>query len=591
MGWLVQRMEHISGQYFIDKTGEMGKKNMDMGRTADVQEKLNRAIASMSDEWLLIEEINLLEDTFEILHDHMYRIGIPIPRECSYTEQNLQIQELIAPEYQEYRMKFCNLENLRKLLKQGDAVECEYVVVTGENTWRRDVFKVVEWSGDEPKIVNWFHMNIDRKKANELRQREAIREAYRQSEQAYLIKNMYLKRLSEEIQMPIHMIVGNAAVARTFSTKPERVTECIDGIALSAKAIYRIVRQMVNMDAFQEGTMMLEMSQTSLRDLWMNTIAIVRPSMKLRRHKLHVDSAQLFHSYIIGDVQKLQQILLNLLQNAIDYTPYGGEILLGIKDEPVDEKTGCFEFYIQDNGIGMTDEFQRIMFEPFAREYSDRIERVEGSGLGLMIVQNLVRLMDGEIFVDTQCGQGTKVTVRLRLQYGEKPQNRDSDDSYFDWKEWETSVENQKLFSGERVMVVDDNDLTASIEEQILKEQGLVVDRALNGEDALAMFEQAPVYYYDLILMDMGLPYMDGFATTMGIRRLREDGEKIPVIALTSHLFADEFHGEEYGIKERLTKPVSARKLIEAVGKYLGTRKESHEHQNERLFDKANIFQ
>lgn len=545
----------------MDKNGDFKESSKD---------KLNRAIASMCDEWLLIEEIDLEADTFEILHDNLQKQGIPVPRNCSYSQQNFEMQELVAPEYQEYRYNFGVRDNLRKLLKQSDTAECEYIVCTGENVWRRDVFKVVEWKDGEPKILNWFHMNIDSKKSAELKQRQAIRDAYLQSEQAYAIKNMYLKRLNEELQMPINMIAGNASVARTFVTNPERVTACIEEISLSAKAIFRMVRQMINTDAIQQGTTLLQMQQTSVENLWRNTLDIVKPSMRLRRHTMHLDMAQLYHRNVIGDVEKMQQILLNLLQNAIDYTPYRGEIFCGIKEKPMDETTGYFEFYVQDNGVGMSEEFRKIMFEPFAREHSDRIERVEGSGLGLMIVQNLVRLLDGEIEVETKTGHGTKITVGMKLRYGTESEDAAGEIQYFDWSDWESARERKTMFSGQHVLVVDDNDITASIEEQILTERGLVVDRAINGEDAICMFERSPVHYYDLILMDMGLPFMDGYATTMGIRQLREDGRTVPVIALSSRLYADdEFHGEEYGMKARLQKPVSARKLMEAVREYI----------------------
>ena len=169
-------MVHISGQYFINKEQENIRKKENMGdfemdRNEDFKEsskdKLNCAIASMCDEWLLIEEIDLEADTFEILHDNLQKQGIPVPRNCSYSQQNFEMQELVAPEYQEYRYNFGVRDNLRKLLKQSDTAECEYIVCTGENVWRRDVFRVVEWKEEEPKILNWFHMNIDSKKSAE----------------------------------------------------------------------------------------------------------------------------------------------------------------------------------------------------------------------------------------------------------------------------------------------------------------------------------------------------------------------------------------------------------------------------------------
>lgn len=532
--------------------------------------KLNKAIASMCDEWLLIEEINLNDDSFEVLHDNLNKWGIPIPRNCTYSEQVQQLQELIDPEYQAYRLEVCTRENLRRLLRQTDPVEAEYVVVAGENTWRRDVFKVVSWKENTPEIVNWFHMGIDRRKSSELKQKEAIQDAYLQSEQAYKVKTMFLKNLNERLQMPINMIVGNAAIAKTFSTNPDRVMKCMEEISMSAKAIFRMIRQMNRMDEIQQGRMLLQMQQTSLWDLWNSAIDIVRPSMRLRGHTLHVDMAQMYHKYVIGDVQKLQQILVNLLQNAVDYTPYRGEIFLGVKERPIDDKYGEYEMYIQDNGVGMTTEFRKVMFEPFAREHSDQVEEVNGAGLGLMIVQNLVRLMDGDIEVDTARGKGTKITVSLKLRYGEKDADKNGEVPNFVWENVRTYGE---AFAGEYVLLVDDNDITAAVEQRVMMEHGLIVERAINGEDAVTMFGNSPEGHYSIVLMDMGLPGINGYEAVMGIRRLgRTDGETVPVVALTTPLYAQDFHGDKFEIKTQLEKPVSAQKLIETVRKYINTK-------------------
>ena len=538
-----------------------------MESRGEINRKLNRAIASVCDKWLLIEEINLEDNSFEVLLDNLGKLGIPIPRNCTYDEQLMQLQELIAPEYQADRQMFCSRDNLTKALSKRDCVEMEYVVVAGENTWRRDEFKVVSWRDNLPVVVNWFHMGVDSAKARQLQQQEAIWDAHLQSEQAYKIKNLFSKNLSEHLQMPINMIVGNAAVAKTFSSNPDRVMQCMEEISMSAKAIFRMVRQMNRMNEMQEGKPTLQMQQTDVWKLWESVAEIVRPSLRMRGHTLHVDMAQLYHKYIIGDIQKLQQILVNLLQNAIDYTPYRGEIFLGIKEHPVDVQYGEFEIYIQDNGVGMSKEFCEVMFEPFAREHSNRIEEVDGAGLGLMIVRNLVRLMDGEIEVDSTCGKGTKITIYLKLLYGKEDGSETEGIPSFAWENIRTYG---PAFSGEHVLLVDDNDMTAAVEERVLLDHGLVVERAINGEDAVAMFERSPQNHYKIVLMDMGLPGISGYEAVMGIRNLgRTDGKDVPVVALTSSIYAEDFREEDIGMKAQLEKPVLAQKLVETVRKYI----------------------
>ena len=538
-----------------------------MESRGEINRKLNRAIASVCDKWLLIEEINLEDNSFEVLLDNVGKLGIPIPRNCTYDEQLMQLQELIAPEYQADRQMFCSRDNLTKALSKRDCVEMEYVIVAGENTWRRDEFKVVSWRDNLPVVVNWFHMGVDSAKARQLQQQEAIWDAHLQSEQAYKIKNLFSKNLSEHLQMPINMIVGNAAVAKTFSSNPDRVMQCMEEISMSAKAIFRMVRQMNRMNEMQEGKLTLQMQQTDVWKLWESVAEIVRPSLRMRGHTLHVDMAQLYHKYIIGDIQKLQQILVNLLQNAIDYTPYRGEIFLGIKEQPVDAQYGEFEIYIQDNGVGMSKEFCEVMFEPFAREHSNRIEEVDGAGLGLMIVQNLVRLMNGEIEVDSTCGKGTKITIYLKLLYGKEDGSETEGIPSFTWENIRTYG---PAFSGEHVLLVDDNDMTAAVEERVLIDHGLVVERAINGEDAVAMFGRSPQDHYKIILMDMGLPGISGYEAVMGIRNLgRTDGKDVPVVALTSSIYAEDFREEQIGMKAQLEKPVLAQKLVETVRKYI----------------------
>lgn len=538
-----------------------------MSEQGEMLQKLKRAMLAMGDEWLLIEEIDLEQDTFEVLHNSLDAFGIIVPNTGSYSSQNRQMEQYVAIEYQSCRTEFCSLEGLRSRLESTDHAECEYMV-DGNKMWRRDKFRVIEWRDGTPVKVIWLHENINETKEYEWEQQQAVNQSYSQSKQAYQFKNMYLKRIGQEIQDPINVIVGNAVLAKTFSSKPEQVMENVGNILDSAKAAYRMVKQLEIMDVIQEGSIQMDSKAFSIWQLIRNTQDMVQASLHVRHQSLRIDAAQLYHEYVLGDAQKLQQILLNLLKNGCSYTQYLGEIYFGVREIPDDDAHGIYEFYVQDNGVGMSSRFQKIMFEPFAREYSDRIENTEGAGLGLVIVQNLVHMMGGEIRVETTYTKGTKISIQLRLRYGEAPVAVIGEDEVLDWTGWAQSPWPDVHFPGEHVLLVEENDKAASAGKELLSHGGLIVDRALNGEDAIQIFQRSPENYYRLILIDMNLPYISGYEAIMGIRHLRRrDAAGIPVIAITSNLMASEITENPYGIKAQFIKPVSVCDLMEAVQK------------------------
>lgn len=539
-----------------------------MGEQGEMLQKLKRAMIAMGDEWLLIEEIDLEQDTFEILHNSLGTFGIIVPETGSYSSQNRQVERFVAIEYQSFRTQFCSIEGLRTRLRSVDHAECEYMVDGKKKLWRRDKFRVVEWRDGTPVKVMWLHENINETKEYEWEQQQAVNQSYSQSEQAYQFKNMYLKRIGQEIQDPINVIVGNAVLAKTFSSKPEQVMENMNNIMVSAKAAYRMVKQLEIMDVIQQGSIHMDSKPFSIWQLIRNTRDMVQASMHVRHQSLRIDAAQLYHEYVLGDVQKLQQVLLDLLKNGCSYTQYLGEIYFGVREVPIDEQYGEYEFYVQDNGVGMSSRFQKIMFEPFAREYSDRIENTEGAGLGLVIVQNLVHMMGGEIRVETTYTKGTKISIQLRLKYSEAPASVIGEDEALDWTGWDKSRWQNVRFPGQHVLLVEKNDAIASAEKTLLTQSGLVVERAINGEDAIQIFQRSPENFYRLILIDMNLPYISGYETIMGVRHLnRKDAGEIPVIAITSNLVAGAIAENPYGIKAQFTKPISVCNLMEAVHK------------------------
>ena len=307
----------------------------------------------------------------------------------------------------------------------------------------------------------------------------------------------------------------------------------------------------------------MKMRDVSILEVWKTTLDMLIPMLRARRHKLNAENMSIRHSYVRGDAAIMRQIIMNLLQNAIDYTPVGGQITVSVKETQIDSRFGLYEFCVEDNGVGMTEEFRKVMFQPFAREHSMRVGHVQGLGLGLVIVNNLVRLMNGDIRVDSASGKGTKITMSIKMEYGDESGRLQT-------REVWDNRNLQSDYAGKRVLLVDDNDLTAGVESKMLTTTGMEVFHALNGEDAVRMFEDSPEGYYDLIVMDLGLPGIDGYAATMGIRQLnREDGKKIPVVAMTTRTYTDRLNMGEQEMLYHITKPVNSHELMEVLRKIL----------------------
>ena len=523
--------------------------------------RLEETIFAICSEWLSLVEIDLVGDSYITLHNNMEDSGLHFPKTGCYSELNKQVQELVALDYQKSRKQFGGLEKLRICLTDKSRIECEYVLSVGSDNWRRDIFQVIERDDEKPVRIVWVHVNIEQKKTDELKQRQLVQEATLLSEQAYAIKNMYLNRISKELKTPMNVIIGNTAIARSFSTDSDRVEECLENISKSARSMFQMIQQLEKMDAIEEGNLVMQMQDVSIIEVWATALDMLRPTLQKHKHKINTENVSVTHSHVRGDASMMRQIIMNLLQNAISYTPIGGQIIVSVKETQIDESYGLYQLSVEDNGVGMTDEFRKILFEPFAREHSLQVGHVQGLGLGLAIVQNLVRIMNGEILVDSVCGRGTKVTVSIKFAYV------DEHAGYADKK----VSENQTIYSdyaGKRVLLVDDNELIAGVERKMLETIGMVVEYALNGEDAVRMFEDAPEGYYDLVVMDLGLPGIDGYVATMGIRQLnRKDGEKIPVIEMTGSKNVERFNMANQDNIYHISKPFDAHELMQVLRK------------------------
>ena len=588
-------------------------------------------------------------------------------------------------------------ESIRRNLQgENDIYKFEYCSMD-ENTYKIASFIPLEWDGTKLVKVLLASMDASQEKKAEIESHKALKAAFRAAENASRAKTDFLSNMSHDIRTPMNAIVGLTAIAGANIENQDKVVECLGKITKSSRHLLGLINEVLDMARIESGRMSLAEEDFSLPELVDNLITLTKPGIDEHHHELEVHVENIEHEAVCGDSLRIQQVFVNLMSNAIKYTPDGGSITFSIKEKPNGfSELGCYEFSIADNGIGMTPEFQKIMFEPFSRADDHRTTKVQGTGLGMAITRNIVNLMNGDIQVESAPNKGTKITVTvyLKLQEDEKEQEKElldlpvlvvDDDQtccestvetlweigiagewvltgkeavercaarhetgrdYFavilDWKMPEmdgiatarairecvgedvtiiilTSFEFSEIeeearaagvdafmakplfrsrltatlrqftsgkkeqdarnyledfaktdYTGKRLLLVEDNDLNREIATEILGMTGVTVETAENGKIAVEKVAAAPEHWYDLVLMDIQMPVMNGYEATAAIRSLAGSRGKVPIIAMTANAFAEDVQlAKNTGMNEHIAKPLDLNKLNDVLKQWL----------------------
>lgn len=470
-------------------------------------------------------------------------------------------------------LDFFEYKNLNSILKNiNDQAAIEYCqFFNGERTWfRMEIHLISQENGAAKNIILAFR-NVTEDRKRELEQlheeekaKEAMEEAYNAANQANAAKTEFLSRMSHDLRTPMNAIMGMSAIARKNLSDPEKLEDCLDKIEIASQHLLSLLNDVLDMSKIENGNNIFQDEPFQLRKLLEETIAIIGIQANEKNQKLEVRIQELIHEEVESDRSRLQQILLNLLSNAVKYTPEGGHVLLEIRESLMSSgNVGCYHFLVADNGIGMTEEFQEKIFLPFERAPDKRALAVPGTGLGMAITQNLVNLLNGSIQVESRLNEGSRFFVTVYLKFANKKdddiQNPAEDD------------ENTALQKKYRILLVEDNDLNQEIAKEILESEGMTVEVAQNGREALEKFRSLPENYYHLILMDIQMPVMNGYEAAKAIRSLsRKDAGSIPIIALSANAFADDiYQAKEAGMNEHLAKPLEVRTMMNIIRKWL----------------------
>ncbi len=418
--------------------------------------------------------------------------------------------------------------------------------------------------GENHCIVLGFR-SVDEEIRHEMEQKSLLEDALDQANKANRAKSTFLSNMSHDIRTPMNAIVGFTSLAINRIDQKEQVEEYLKKIMLSGNHLLGLINDILDMSRIESGKMHLEEKPCSLEEILQGLRSILQADVKAKDQKLSIRAVDVVNDEICCDKLRLNQVLINLLSNAIKYTQAGGTISMTMTEKPgAAHGFASYEFVIVDNGIGMDEEFVARIFEPFEREKNSSISGIQGTGLGMAITKNIVDMMKGTIRISSTQGQGTEVRVSLafRLGSGAEEERKDSRE--------ETDISIKRFHAG-RILLAEDNELNQEIAAAILEDGGFTTEIADNGRMAVDMLKASEPGYYQVILMDVQMPVMNGYEATREIRRLENPKlASIPILAMTANAFEeDRREAVKNGMNGHLAKPIDIKELFDTLEKVL----------------------
>ena len=402
-----------------------------------------------------------------------------------------------------------------------------------------------------------------RKAANDTQELNAkLQIAAENAESANRAKSTFLFNMSHDIRTPMNAIIGYADLASRHSDDPAKLKKYMENIQVCGQNLLMLLNNVLDLARIENDKTEMEYSVSDVEKDFRNCIAMFRNQADSKGQTLTV-TTQLPYPYIYADIPHLTEVCTNLVSNAVKYTGAGGTIRCGVTQKPGGKEGWCDTVVtVADNGIGMSQEFQQHIFEPFERERTSTVSKVEGSGIGMGIVKKLVGLMGGTVEVESKIGVGSTFTVTIPCRIASEDEIQ---------AKREINPSDQKCLRGTRILLTEDNDLNAEIATELLQEEGCTVDRAKDGVECVDMLEKAVNGTYQLILMDVQMPVMNGYDATKKIRRM-DDPQKanIPIVAMTANAFSEDKQvALDAGMNDHIAKPINMSVLVPTLRKYL----------------------
>ncbi len=522
-------------------------------------------------------EINLTRDEFltvstQIQDEEEYDVTKKTENHHirKYSEYVKYWERSISEERLETYRIFFQAERLKRCYKEGkleQSYECQITDAKG----RARLWQFVLLLGKNINSDDIIALVIIKDITEQLAKQNLLLAALEQAQMAKIARNTFLSNMSHDIRTPLNAIIGYTDLARDHKDEVGKVENYMDKIQVSSEQLLAILNESLEVTRIESEKVSLIERKCHLTDLLEDVESTFRIGIQEKGIRFYLEKDDVRNFSVVVDYIRLKEILCQLVDNAMKYTEPGGMICLSMKESDIAVNGYAkFQFMVKDDGIGISEEFQASLFEPFKRENNTTASGVPGTGLGLTVVKGLVDIMGGEISVKSEPGKGCCFTVSMLMKLQKKQQGEHLENSGNNYIE-PVSLE------GKRILVVEDNEINREIVEEVLKSEGFLVETAENGEEALERIQESEPGYYSLVLMDIQMPVMDGYEATKAIRNLEDKRlAGVPIVALSANAFAEDYqHSLDVGMDAHVPKPIDRIKLRELLQQLIG--KDSHE--------------
>lgn len=530
----------------------------------EAEEEYSKVMSALSMDFLNVYIINMEDLTATIIKKNGSSISETDPdlkRAYPYYDVcSIYAKEYVHPEDVESFLQATRLDTIHNNLLNDDVYTQTYRIIREGNIHFYQ-FKFIKIVGTTNVVFGF--QNIDSAFAKEKARNEELQNALIAAENANNAKTNFLFNMSHDIRTPMNAIIGFTDLLEKNIDDEVKKHDYIQKIQSANEYLLSLINNILEMARIESGTLTLEDNPCDFAEFNKSLYAVFE--QELKKKNLHFDcSVNASHQYVFCDSLKMREVFLNIISNAIKYTPEGGHIAMHMDELPCDKPGyAIFSTMIADDGIGMSEEYLPTIFESFSREKNSTESKIEGTGLGMAIVKRIINLMDGTVEVESKLGHGTKFTVTVPHRLATK------DDIIASHSE--TDNVTASSFAGKRILLAEDNDLNAEIAAEILKEVGFSIDRASDGEICIDMLKLVEPSYYDLILMDIQMPNMNGYEATRAIRELDNPKKaNIPIIAMTANAFEeDRQNAFDAGMNGHIGKPIELDKLFQTLNQVL----------------------
>ncbi len=553
--WLVQHLhqsvadqEQMDGEEFPLSLGKQVK-------------EAHQALNALSTAYYHVSSLDLKTKKIELVK-RSRKIDMDIQGNVADWDTQFEvIKGIIAEQFVQKYIDFFDVQTMAARLHNKKSMSYEFKKKNG--AWFLSM--VVPQNYDEDGNVTSVliaNRDVTEEKLRELKQEEELQEAKAKAENASEAKSSFLFNMSHDIRTPMNAIIGYAELASRHLNDTEKLNRYLETIQVCGKQLLSLLGNVLNLARIENNKVEMEYTVSNVHENIGNCVAMFQQQTENKNQTLSLEE-HIIYPYVYMDAPHVSEICLNILSNAVKYTNAGGMISCNVTQTSCEKEGWCnMVITISDNGIGMSEEFQKHIFENFERERNTTACRIDGNGIGMGITKKLVDLMHGTIEVKSKQGEGSIFIVTI-------PCRKASEENALVKKD--THLQNHGCLKGSRILLAEDNEINAEVATELLKEEGCIVEVANDGVACIDMIEKADAGYYKMILMDIQMPVMNGYDATIAIRNLNNPKKaRIPIIAMTANAFAEDAKKAlSAGMNDHVAKPIDMNILVPAMMKYL----------------------